>query len=311
MNLQQFEYVLAVAEYRHFETAAEKCFVSQSTLSTMIARFEDEVGLHIFDRKRKPVDITQEGIQLIEQLKVLRREIAQLNDLVMGLKGELSGPLHLAVIPTIAPFLLPLFLQEFGASFPKLEIVVREETTEEITKKLKSRELDIGIVSTPLLDADLLETPLYHEPFVLYDPNQINQKKVLAKALKTERLCLMEEGHCMRTQVVSLCRHTRNTQKNLLNFEYQAGSIDGLVRFVKANRLTTLLPYLATLDFRAVDHRHLAAFSAPVPYRSVGLVVHRHFAKKSILNKLQQQIIHKVKPLLPRIETRSKPLPPI
>jgi LysR family hydrogen peroxide-inducible transcriptional activator len=166
MNIQQFQYVLAVHEYQHFELAAEKCFVTQSTLSTMISKFEDEIGIKIFDRKKKPVQLTTEGLEIVKQLQVISKNIAAFKELTQELKGEITGTLSLSVIPTVAPFLLPLFLQDFARKFPNLNIVVREETTSEIIRKLKSRALDIGILSTPITDKEILEYPLYDEPFL-------------------------------------------------------------------------------------------------------------------------------------------------
>ena len=161
MNIQQFKYILAVAEHRHFELAAEKCFVTQSTLSTMISKFEDELGIQVFDRKKKPVGLTNEGELIIDQLKIILNNIDQLDELKHELKGEVKGKLTMAVIPTIAPFLLPLFLQDFANRFPDLVIEVRELTTKEILRQLKSRELDIGILSTPINDSEIKEVDLY------------------------------------------------------------------------------------------------------------------------------------------------------
>ena len=127
MNIQQFNYILALAEFRHFELAAEKCNITQSTLSTMISKFEEEIGIEIFDRKKKPVQVTKEGSTIIEQLKIITTDIDQLKELTKEVKGEIKGNLTLSVIPTIAPFLLPLFLQDFAAKFPNLNIVVRED----------------------------------------------------------------------------------------------------------------------------------------------------------------------------------------
>jgi LysR family hydrogen peroxide-inducible transcriptional activator len=169
MNIQQLQYVLAVAENRHFELAAQKCFITQSTLSTMISKFEDEIGLQIFDRKNKPVSITTEGQIIIEQLKNIINDIEQLNELVKEIKGEIKGNLSISVIPTIAPYLLPLFMQSFASKFPDLNIKVKEQTTHEIIRNLKSRELDIGIISIPVEDKDIVEHKLYDEPFVFYD----------------------------------------------------------------------------------------------------------------------------------------------
>ncbi len=311
MNIQQFQYILAVAEYKHFEIAAEKCCITQSTLSTMISKFEDEIGFKIFDRKKKPVQLTNEGKIIVEQLTIIVNNIDQLKELTNEVKGEITGSLTLSVIPTIAPFLLPLFLQEFATKFPNLNIKVREETTSEIVRKLKSRELDIGILSVPLNDKEIDEIKLYDEPFLFFDAENTMNEHITVKNIKMKNICLMEEGHCMRTQVLQLCDYDDNQLGSKLNFEYKAGSIDSLLRFVKANKATTLLPHLATIDFSVNEKRHLGNFISPVPYRTVGLVVHRHFVKKKLLAVLKQDIIEKITPILHKMNLEGEQLFPI
>ncbi|MCU0442248.1 MAG: LysR substrate-binding domain-containing protein [Bacteroidia bacterium] len=310
MNIQQFRYILAVAEFKHFETAAEKCYISQSTLSTMISKFEEEIGIRIFDRKKKPVNLTLEGSILLEQLKTISTDIEHLLEMAKQIKGEVSGKLNISVIPTVAPFLLPLFLQDFAQQFPNLNIVVKEETTEEILKKIKSREIDIGIVSIPLRDKAITEIPLYDEPFVYYDAQNKSKGKVSVNANISERMCLMEEGHCMRTQILELCDLNKKKNKSGLGFEYRAGSIDSLTRFVQSNKLTTLLPYLSTLGFTEETKKHLSNFKSPVPHRTVGLVVSRHFVKKKVLDQLKNKIVQKVSKLLPTTATQAHILRP-
>jgi len=311
MNIQQFQYILAVAENRHFEQAAEHCNISQSTLSTMISKFEDEIGIQIFDRKRKPVEITSEGSKILEQLKTITREIEQLKELTQEIKGEIKGKLSISVIPTIAPFLLPLFLQKFASRFPNLEIQVKEQTTSEILRQLKLRELDIGIISIPALDKDIVETKLYDEPFVFFDSGRELNQKVESKNLDISKLCLLEEGHCMRTQVVNLCDSHKLNFNSTLNFDYKAGSIDSLLRFVKANQASTLLPYLATLDMSEDEQRQMIRFVDPVPFRTIGLVVHTHFVKKKVLEALQNSIMEEVLKVIPEPNMKGNELLPL
>ncbi len=311
MNIQQFKYILALDETKHFEQAADKCFISQSTLSTMISKFEEELGIRIFDRKHKPVEVTKEGQLLLEQIKIINNEIAQLDELSKEIKGELSGDLSIAVIPTIAPFLLPRFLQQFANRFPKLKIQVREQTTAEIIKDLKSRSLDIGILSIPIKDPDILETMLYEEGFVYYNANYNEQRKAKTGALDTSNLCLLEEGHCMRTQVIELCELHKLNLKNTLNFDYKAGSIDSLLRFVNANMASTLLPYLATLDLRDQEKKYLQEFESPAPYREVGLAVHKHFVKQNILKELEGAIKNATREIIPENKGKRNALSPL
>lgn len=300
MNIQQLKYVLAVVEYRHFESAAEKCCVTQSTLSTMISKLEDEINIKIFDRSKKPVQVTSEGAVVIEQLRIIIHDINQLGELVKEIKGEVNGNLTMAVIPTIAPFLLPVFLQDFAEKFPELQIEVKEQTTQEIIRLIKLRELDIGIVSVPLQDEDIIELKLYDEPFVLYDAALKNKDNTPVKKMDLSNLLLMEDGHCMRTQALQVCDRSKVVKKSTVNFTFKAGSIDSLVRFVKVNKASTLLPYLSILDFNELEKCHIKYFSSPVPMRSVGLVIHKHFVKKKILELVQKEIIEKITPLLPQ-----------
>ncbi len=377
MNIQQFEYVLALAESRHFETAAERCHITQSTLSTMILKLEEELGILIFDRKKKPLEITPEGSQLIAQFQIITKEINNLTEIVKEIKGEIKGEISISVIPTIAPYLIPQFVTQFAQKFPQLKIHVREEQTAEIIQHLKQRTLDIGIVSVPINDKELIEHHLYNEPFVYFDmfsnpsaevdsrnlsahppkpkeskdsaaiqdqfgapPNLGTPKsdskeittiattstsnhkvappeplqlipKISAKDVDLNRLCLLEEGHCMRAQVLELCDfHEKSWNKNY-NFKYNAGSIDSLLRFVKKNQASTLLPYLAASGLNAEDKAKLSGFQDPVPYRSVGLLTHRYFVKHGILEKLKQEIKIAIKNELPDFLVKDKPLMPI
>jgi len=311
MNIQQLHYVIALAELKHFEQAAEKCFITQSTLSTMISKFEDEIGILIFDRKKKPVEVSKEGRLILEQIKQILKEIDNLGVLINEAKGEETGKLSLSVIPTIAPFLLPKFLSSFAAQFPKLDIQVKEETTSEIIRQIKSRDLDIGIVSIPIHDKDILEFKLYDEAFVYYDSMLKNEDFIQAKELNTNNLCLLEEGHCMRTQVLELCDYHNKQVNNKLNFRYKAGSIDSLLRFVRATDASTLLPYLAAIEFSEEESTKISRFAPPIPYRTVGLVVHKHFVKNTILKRLESEIIEKISPLMPVKEIEGRMLNPL
>lgn len=311
MNIHQFQYVLALAELRHFENAAEKCFISQSTLSTMISKLEDEIGIQIFDRKKKPVEITAEGRLIIEQLKKITKEIDSLAEVTNELKGVVKGKLSVAVIPTIAPFLLPLCLHKIAAKFPDLQIEVREMTTNEIMRAIKSRDLDIGIISIPMSDPEVVEHHLYDEQFVFFDARLKRGGEVKFKQLDLSNLCLLEEGHCMRNQVMELCDLHHRVLNNQMNYQYKAGSIDSLLKFVKANKASTLLPYLATTDMPKADQRMISLFSDPMPFRSVGLVVHTHFVKKKVLSLLQSEIMSCVEPLLLKKKGKGKQLSPL
>lgn len=318
MNIQQFKYILAVAEHRHFELAADKCFITQSTLSTMISKFEDEIGIKIFDRKKKPVEISNEGRIIIEQLKVITNNISELDELIKEVKGETKGNLSISIIPTISPYLLPLFLQDFAKKFPDLQLEVREQTTNEIIRQIKSRDLDIGIISVPMNDNDLIELELFKEPFVLYDSSRdiarnssTTPNKISIKNIDTSNLWLMEEEHCMRTQVLSICDLAKTKSDRIKNIDFKAGSLDSLIRFVKTNKATTLLPYLSTVHFSEKDLECIQYFSDPVPLRTIGLVVHKNFVKKKILDALQKEIVSKVSTVIVEAEKKGVVMLPV
>ncbi|UOB19442.1 hydrogen peroxide-inducible genes activator [Abyssalbus ytuae] len=299
MNIQQIEYILAVKELKNFGKAADKCFITQSTLSTMIGKFEEEIGIKVFDRKTKPVSITKEGEAIIHQLKVISKELTVLDELVQSLKGELSGELKIGIIPTVAPFILPEFLNDFARKFPKITFTISEKTTNNITDALLKRELDIGIMATPAGVPDLYELPLYNEPFVLYDCSKREMKEyVNVDSIDFNKFWLLEEGHCLHTQVKKICDYDTSRNNENINFNFKAGSVDSLIRFVKINKGLTMLPYLASLDLTPAEYKKITHFQSPVPVRTIGLVVHKHFVKKQILSLLQLEIQDKILPLL-------------
>lgn len=301
MNIQQFQYVLALEEHRHFETAANNCFVTQSTLSTMINRFEDEIGIKIFNRKTKPVSITKEGLVLIERLKIINNEIDFLDNVIQELKGEMTGELRIGIIPTIAPYLLPAFLPKFANEFPKVKMIVEEMTTAEIQKALKLRSLDIGVLATPLEDTQLVELDLYTEPFCVFDCRKKDAKSrsIALNDLDFSKLWLLQEGHCLTTQVQQICDLSNNSSEKKMNFEFKAGSLDSLIRFTKAGDGITILPFLTTLDLSEEDKENVIPFSSPKPVRTIGLVTHQHFVKKRLFNRLQDVIKQSVESIIP------------
>ena len=312
MNIQQFQYVLAVVDLRNFEAAAEKCFVTQSTLSTMIGKFEEEIGVQIFNRKTKPVSVTQEGVQIIERLRIIAKEVDSLKNVIQELKNEQEGELRIAVIPTVAPYLLPLFLTTFTKAFPKLKLVLSEATTSEIISGLNHRTLDIGILAVPLHEENLVELHLYYEPFLVYDCSSTKRKKITtAEALDYTKLWLMEEGHCLSTQVKKICDLSHKHSDKPLNIEFRAASMDSLLKFTKANLGITIVPYLAANDLRSDNTCSIIRFAEPTPMRNISLVTHRHFVKKNLLKQLQQTIQKAVAPHIPPVGKEKKVIKPL
>ncbi|MEO0404863.1 MAG: LysR substrate-binding domain-containing protein, partial [Bacteroidota bacterium] len=289
----------------------EKCFVTQSTLSTMINKLEREVGVRIFNRKTKPVTVTSEGQQLIERMRIIMNEVDLLKNVIQEIKGEMVGKFTIGVIPTVAPYLLPLFLERFAIAFPKVLIKVKEMPTATIQKEISARNIDIGILALPLNQKDLKEISMYEEPFLLYDCSEDEKpEEVAINELEFERLSLLEEGHCLRTQVHEICKISEEARAKNVNYQFESGSMESLVRITQSRKGMTVLPYLAVDSLQPDQQKNLVNFSAPVPSRDIGIVTHQYFAKQVLLQGLVQYIQQGIQDLLPQV-SESQIIPPL
>jgi LysR family hydrogen peroxide-inducible transcriptional activator len=296
MTLVQLEYIIAVDTWRHFAAAAAKCFVTQPTLSMQIQKLEEELGVRLFDRSKVPVVPTVEGVEIIQQARVVLKEAERLGEIVRERKGEMVGELRLGILPTLAPYLLPLFLNSFLQQYPSIRLRITELTTEAIVERLKKNLLDAGLLATPLHEPGILEQPLFYEEFAVYvSPVEPAYKKryVLADDIDARHLWLLEEGHCMRSQIMHLCE-LRTRVQGEKNVHYEAGSIETLKKMVEMYNGITILPELALADLTAHQQKMVRHFKAPVPVREISLVTHRNFVKQRILEALRQAILHSV-----------------
>lgn len=300
MTRSQIEYLLAVDKLRNFSKAADECCVTQSTLSAMVAKFEQVSGIVIFDRKSKPIGVTREGQELLKQLKNIHREFSIMDEVVNQIKGIETGSLSIASIPTVAPYLFPHILDKIALAYPEVNFTIHELTTGKVIEDIQAGKIDIGIVAIPLDIKELIEIPLYKESFLLYDKRGIadeNPKQVKVDEIDYEKLLLLEEGHCFSNQVAKFC-NLQQVKKVQNAITYYSGSIESLKKMVNINKGLTLLPYLSTLDLPAVELKHIKQFEAPKPARMIGLVYHRNFAKSRLLKGVERIIIENVKPML-------------
>ncbi len=296
MTFVQLEYIIAVDTWRHFATAAEHCFVTQPTLSMQIQKLEEELDVKIFDRSKQPVVPTETGAEIIEQARVIMAERNLLLEKLQNKKGILTGELRIGIIPTLAPYLLPLFIQPFTKKFPSVKLVVHEMMTELIVARLREGKIDAGILVTPLQEAGIKEFVLFYEELMAYvsKKNAIYQKAyILPQDIDPNKLWLLEEGHCFRSQIVNLCE-LRKMSKEGSSFDYEAGSIETLRRMVELNDGITIIPELATLDMPIKQTQLLRPFKKPAPMREVSLVVHRNFVKKALIDALKEEILRTV-----------------
>lgn len=295
ISISQIQYVLALAKTGSFSEAAEQCFVTQSTLSTMIKRLENQIDLKIFERKSKPIALTPEGNMLIDQFKVIYHEHENLKELIQETKEEFHGTLKIGIIPTLAPFLLPLFLDSLITSYPNVNFSIDEITTSEITKRIKLRELDIGILSIPIDEKGIDQKRLFVEDFLVYDSRRKKSKakKYKIKDIDINRLWLLEESHCLTTQIEKIC-HLSKLNKSNQNLVFKSGSILSLLELVNMNEGITLLPRLASKNKNLVNEKYLFPIESPSPAREIGTITHSNFTKKRLLNVLENEIMKAV-----------------
>ena len=290
MTITQLKYVLAVAEYQNFTVASEHCFVTQPTLSMQIQKLEDELDTQIFNRNKKPIELTVIGKKIVAQAKIIVNESNRINDIVEQQKGFIGGDFRLAIIPTIMPTLLPLFLKTFIKKYPKVNLKIEELTTEEIIKKLNDGHIDIAIAATPLKHDTIKEQVLYYEPFVGFVPDEhrlFNHKTITPEDLEIDDLLLLEDGHCFKDSVLNICSTRSNNSRH---FELQSGSFDTLLKLSKEGMGMTLLPFLQTVDLPEIDKTHLRKFQNPTPAREVSLLYHKSQLKLHLINALKTTI---------------------
>lgn len=294
MTIVQLEYIVAVDTYRSFVMAAEKCFVTQPTLSMQVQKLEETLGIKIFDRTRQPVMPTEIGVEVLSQARKVLQESYKINELINERKSEISGELRIGVIPTIAPYLLPKVLGSFMEKYPKVKLSISELTTENIIQKLKTGLLDCGIMATPLDESSLVERPVYYENFVSYvskDSPVFKKKTLHISDLDIDDLWLLNEGHCMRNQVLNICKHKKAHDQNL---EYNTGSIETLIRMVDLNKGMTILPELGLQEFSVKQLDKVRYFKSPEPSREISIVTHTNFIKKRTIDALEEEILNSV-----------------
>ncbi|GAA4930474.1 hydrogen peroxide-inducible genes activator [Mucilaginibacter defluvii] len=305
MTITQLEYIVAVDTYRSFVTAAEKCFVTQPTLSMQIQKLEDNLGVKLFDRTKQPVIPTEIGIEVVSQARVLLAESEKIKEIISDRQKELSGELKVGIIPTIAPYILPKIITSFIEKYPQVKLVVWEQTTEQIIQQLKMGTIDCGILSTPLHEASLTEVPVFYENFVAYvsrDSNLFKKKSIQPDDIDVEEIWVLNEGHCMREQVLNICQRRKST-RGFQHFEYNTGSVETLKRMVDQNNGATILPELALADLTEKQLDRVRYFKSPEPAREVSIVIPRNFLKRRMIEALKNEILEFIPK---RLKTKKK-----
>ncbi|MEJ8844317.1 LysR substrate-binding domain-containing protein [Lacibacter sp. H375] len=305
MTLTQLEYIVALDTHRHFAVAAEKCFVTQPTLSMQIQKLEEELGVKIFDRTKQPVIPTEVGTEIITQARVTLRESNMIKQIINDQKDTLSGELRIGIIPTLAPYLLPSLYKAVREKYPQLNLVIKESITEDVIHELKNNRLDCCIVVTPLKDPSIKEYVLFYEELFVYvsAKNVLSDKKyVLASELDPNQLWLLEEGHCFRSQILNLCELRKSSD---FNFKYETGNIETLKRMVDKSDGITILPELAVMEFSKSQLKLVKQLKRPSPAREVSLVTHRDHIKTKLINTIKEEILNIVPVQMQKLQNKK------
>lgn len=292
MNFQQLEYLIAVDKHKHFGKAANACFITQPTLSAMIQKLEDELEVKIFDRTSHPIRTTDIGRRIVDQARRVVDEMMELRNTAHSVNNILAGRLNLGVIPTVSSDLLPHQILGFSQENPKVDLRIKEMTTDNIIKALKSGELDAGIISTPYLKAnEFFHESLFKEELMLYTREESSEQDeyILPNEVDVNKVWLLEEGNCLRTQVENICKLREHSLKPK-NLDFTASSISTLIQMVDSVGGMTIVPELAAKRIEKDAKGYIRHFKKPFPYREVSLIYYKPTYKQKIIDELSRFI---------------------
>jgi len=289
MNLRDLRYLVALAEHKHFGRAAAACFVSQPTLSTQVRKLEEELGVTLIERAPRRVMLTPCGREIASRASQILAEVEQIKEIARRATDPQAGTVRLGIFPTLGPYLLPHVIPRVRKRFPRLELLLVEEKTEEILRRLREGRLDAAILALPLHDDQLHVERLFDEPFVLAVPEShpfAQRDHLKTSELANENLLLLEDGHCLRDQALDVCHMAGANEKP----GFRATSLETLRQMVAANVGITLLPILAVSPpVPRSESIHLLHFDGRPPFRSIAMVWRRSSALAEILATLADE----------------------
>ena len=294
MNLRDLKYIIAVAETQHFGRAAERCFVSQPTLSGQIKKLEEELGVIIFERTNRSVEVTPIGQTILAHARLVLEQAEAIEQTARAHQDPLAGPLRIGAIPTLSPYLMPLILMPLRQRFPQLRLVLFEEITDTLIQRLRQHDLDAALLATPTDDAEFTEQPLYDEPFWLAHPRAhplAGKAEITQDDLESIELLLLADGHCLTHQVMEVCRLAERPRTGEMA-DLRAASLETLVQLVSADFGCTLVPALAARSGWASDANiAIRRLDLPDAYRRISLVSRRSFPRRPALEALAELIV--------------------
>jgi len=291
VTLQQLRYLIALDTHRHFGQAAKSCFVAQPTLTLQVKKLEQELEVQLFDRSSNPIVPTALGSKVIYQARNILNEVESLRGLLKSETDAIEGEFVVGIIPTLSPYLVPLFISSFSEQFPQAKLRIRELQSEDIMTGLLRNSIDIGLLVTPLEEKQLREIVLFYEPFLIYaspEEDILQQSPLLPDHIQREDIWILEKGHCFRNQVLNICDGQSDQSVNP-NFSFEAGSIETLKNLVRNNLGYTIVPEMS------IDPKHdkslVKRFAEPQPAREVSLVVNKNFARERLITELRKVIL--------------------
>lgn len=296
MNIRDLEYLAALAEYKHFRRAADACHVSQPTLSGQIRKLEDELGITLLERTSRKVLFTQSGLVLVEQAKKVLREVKLLREMASNQGKEMTGPLHIGVIPTVGPYLLPYIMPTLKQSFPELELFLYEAQTSQLLDQLETGRLDCAIVASVRETEAFIEVPIFNEKMFLAVSEQhpwATSKQIQMSQLKGHEVLMLDDGHCLRDQALGYC-FTAGAKENA---HFQATSLETLRNMVAANAGITLMPELAVIN-EGLRHGVKYIPCIPEPIRDIILIYRPGSPLRNRYERIADAIGSAVKPIL-------------
>lgn len=299
MKLRDLEYLIAVADHRHFGRAADACFVSQPTLSTQIKKLEQELGVELIERNPRAITLTEVGSKIVERARVAIGETEAIHAIARQSADPESGSVRLGIFPTLAPYLLPHVVGAIRQRFPNLELLLVEEKTDEVVQRLRDGRLDAGILAVPIHEPNLVSESLFDEDFLLAMPRghamATTSDPVAVEALGTENMLLLEEGHCLRDQALRVCALTGATEHR----GFRATSLETLRQMVAAGVGMTLLPELALLPpVTPSPDVVLRRFADQPPQRSIAMFWRPTSVLRTILPEIAAIVRDEVTPLV-------------
>ena len=289
MNIRDLQYIIAVAETRHFGKAAERCYVSQPTLSGQIKKLEEDLGVTIFERTNRSVEVTPIGEAILDHARQIMEQADVIRQLAFAHQDPLAGPLRIGAIPTLSPYLMPLILMPLKTAHPQLKMVLSEEMTDVLLKRLHNHEIDAALLATPIEEPDLAVIPLFDEPFWLAHPRDhafYNQDEISRADLENTELLLLSEGHCLAKQAMDVC-HLKERKEQGEMADLRAASLETLLQLVGAGFGSTLVPALAIGGSWATGSGIVTRkLDFPDAYRRVSLVYRHSFPRRQALEAL-------------------------